>query len=61
MIPLRCPMRWKFTGWQVNLKKLIIQQNGDHRMRNVKHQRKFLRGAADWFKSALLGQLAIEP
>ena len=42
-------------------KKLIIQQNGDHRMRNVKHQQEFLRVASNWFKFGLLGKLAINP
>jgi alpha-beta hydrolase superfamily lysophospholipase len=36
-------------------KKLIVQQNGDHRMSNVDHQHEFLREASHWFKSGLLG------
>jgi alpha-beta hydrolase superfamily lysophospholipase len=36
-------------------KKLIIQQNGDHRMSNVTHQREFISVASRWFKSGLLG------
>jgi alpha-beta hydrolase superfamily lysophospholipase len=34
-------------------KKLIVQQNGDHRMSNVEHQHEFLREASHWFKSGL--------
>ena len=32
-------------------KKLIIQQNGDHRMSNENHQNQFIREACLWFKS----------
>jgi alpha-beta hydrolase superfamily lysophospholipase len=36
-------------------KKLIVQQNGDHRMSNINHQSEFLREASNWFKSGLFG------
>jgi alpha-beta hydrolase superfamily lysophospholipase len=42
-------------------KKLILQQNGDHRMSNIKHQREFLRMAANWFKFGLLDRFTIKP
>jgi alpha-beta hydrolase superfamily lysophospholipase len=37
-------------------KKLIVQQNGDHRMSDAKHQHDFLKEASMWFKSGLLGR-----
>ena len=33
-------------------KKLIIQQNGDHRMSNKSHQKSFVREAARWFRES---------
>lgn len=42
-------------------KKLIIQQTGDHRMSNVKHQREFVSMASNWFKSGLLEKFTINP
>ena len=36
-------------------KKLIIQQNGDHRMSDKNHQDEFLREASRWFKAGLAG------
>jgi len=36
-------------------KKLIVQENGDHRMSNINHQNEFLREASSWFKSGLFG------
>ena len=30
-------------------KKLIIQENGDHPMSDIRHQIKFMRSSADWF------------
>jgi len=35
-------------------KKLIVQQNGDHRMSNENHQNEFIRKASRWFKSRLI-------
>ncbi len=37
-----------------NVKKLIIQENGDHLMSNKAHQKEFLREAGLWFKNGLL-------
>jgi len=34
-------------------KKLIVQQNGDHRMSNINHQNEFLHEASNWFSSGL--------
>jgi alpha-beta hydrolase superfamily lysophospholipase len=36
-------------------KKLIVQQNGDHRMSNQNHQNEFIREASRWFKAGLIG------
>ena len=36
-------------------KKLIVQQNGDHRMSDINHQNEFLCEASNWFKSGLSG------
>lgn len=36
-------------------KKLIVQQNGDHRMSNETHQNEFIREASLWFKAGLSG------
>jgi len=36
-------------------KKLIVQQNGDHRMSNKKHQAHFVDTASRWLKSGLVG------
>ena len=35
-------------------KKLVVQQNGDHRMSNADHQQDFIRAAAAWFKHGLI-------
>jgi len=35
-------------------KKLIVQQNGDHRMSNENHQNEFIGEASRWFKSRLI-------
>jgi len=37
-------------------KKLIVQQNGDHRMSDENHQNEFIREASLWFKSGLTGR-----
>lgn len=37
-----------------NPKKLIIQKGGNHPMSNKKHQKDFLREAANWFKTWLI-------
>ena len=37
-------------------KKLIVQQNGDHRMRDENHQREFIGQASRWFKAGLTGR-----
>lgn len=36
-------------------KKLIIQNDGDHRMSNPSHQQEFVREASLWFRTGLLG------
>jgi len=38
-----------------NPKKLIVQQNGDHRMSIENHQLQFIREASRWFKSGFRG------
>ena len=38
-----------------NPKKLIVQQNGDHRMSDENHQNEFIREASRWFKAGLTG------
>jgi alpha-beta hydrolase superfamily lysophospholipase len=38
-----------------NPKKLIVQQNGDHRMSDENHQNEFIREASLWFKAGLTG------
>jgi alpha-beta hydrolase superfamily lysophospholipase len=38
------------------MKKLIIQENGDHLMSNKAHQEEFIREAGLWFKNGLFAQ-----
>lgn len=35
-------------------KKLIVQENGDHRISDPEHQKQFIAEASDWFASLLL-------
>ncbi len=35
-------------------KRLIVQNQGDHRMSNPEHQKEFMREAVSWFKASLL-------
>jgi alpha-beta hydrolase superfamily lysophospholipase len=39
-------------------KRLIIQKNGDHRMRDPRHQERFIREATRWFARALVPSAA---
>jgi dipeptidyl aminopeptidase/acylaminoacyl peptidase len=47
---------WEIFQRAGDPKKLIIQNNGDHRMSNPDHQQEFIREASLWFKSGLSGQ-----
>ncbi len=35
-------------------KKMVIQENGDHRMSNTGHQKQFVKEASEWFKVRLI-------